>query len=194
MNRLVTAAVTAAAISGSSAASEHSNILVIEMAGSIDGTIQIELLSEVAPKHVARIKKLADAGQYDGVVFHRVIEGFMAQTGDVEFGDWVNGPKDGRVGRGGSDEPDLPAEFSAIPFTKGVVGMARSQHPDSANSQFFIMLADAPHLNGNYTVFGRVIAGQQVVDAILKGNPGQNGMVTQGPPDYMLNVSVKSAE
>ena len=139
------------------------NTLIITLA---DGEVIVEMLPEVAPEHVARIKALARAGEYDNVAFHRVIDGFMAQTGDVEFGT-REAFGQGRAGTGGSALPDLPAEFSDIPFDTGVVGMARSQSPDSANSQFFIMTAPAPHLNGQYTVVGRVIAGQDVVDAIM---------------------------
>ncbi len=191
MKNLIAAAIAAVAAAGASFASDHGDILVIEVAGQSSGLVEIELFPDVAPKHVERIKQLAVAGEYDGVVFHRVIEGFMAQTGDVEFGDWTNSGVDSRVGTGGSAEADLPAEFSQIPFTKGVVGMARSQNPDSANSQFFIMFGDAPHLTGNYTVVGRVISGQDIVDAIKKGNPGANGMIARDP-DYMARVEVKS--
>ncbi len=164
------------------------DILQIEVAGSTSGLIEIELLSDLAPDHVARIKALAEAGKYDNVVFHRVIDGFMAQTGDVEHG--LLGSDNSRVGTGGSDMPNLKAEFSNEAFVTGVVGMARSQSPDSANSQFFIMFDSAPYLNGQYTVVGRVIAGQDVVNAIKKGKESQNGAVTE--PDYMKSVRVKS--
>ena len=164
--------------------------LVIEVAGQANGTVEIELLPEVAPLHVERIVNLASNGEYDGVVFHRVIEGFMAQTGDVQFGDWTNDGVSRNAGQGGSTQPDLPAEFSSIAFTKGVVGMARSMDPDSANSQFFIMFADAPHLNEQYTVVGRVISGQDIVDGIKKGNQQSNGTVAENP-DYMARVTVK---
>jgi peptidylprolyl isomerase len=168
-------------------AAEPEDILVIDVAGQTEGRVEIELLPGVAPAHVAQIKMLARAGKYDGVVFHRVIDGFMAQTGDVQYG-----RRDGDVaqaGRGGSDLPDLKAEFSALPFTRGVVGMARSQSPDSANSQFFIMFDDARHLNGQYTVVGRVISGQDVVDRIKRGR-GQSGAVSD--PDYMAQVRIKA--
>ena len=126
----------------------------IEIAGEgANGTVTIDLLEEVAPGHVAQIRALAEAGAYDGVVFHRVIDGFMAQTGDVQFGKM--GMDMRQAGMGGSDLPDLKAEFSDEPFERGVVGMARSQNPNSANSQFFIMFGPAPHLNGQYTVVGR---------------------------------------
>ncbi|MGJ5618859.1 peptidylprolyl isomerase [Sulfitobacter sp. MF3-043] len=160
--------------------------LKIEVAGEANGTITIDLLEDVAPLHTARITELAAAGAYDGVVFHRVIDGFMAQTGDVQFG-----KSDGdtaRAGMGGSDMPDVSAEFSEIPFDKGVVGMARSQSPDSANSQFFIMFDAGHFLNGQYTVVGRVTDGQDVVDAIKRGTGG-NGTVV-GDPDVMQKVTV----
>ena len=164
------------------------DILVIDVAGATSGTVEIELRPDVAPGHVARIKELARAGAYDGVVFHRVIDGFMAQTGDVEFGK-RGGEGIAMAGMGGSEMPDLEAEFSDLPFVEGVVGMARSQHPDSANSQFFIMFDRAPHLNGQYTVVGRVVSGQEVVDAIKRGE-GRNGEVTD--PDYMERVRIKA--
>ena len=160
--------------------------LVIEIAGAANGTVTIDLRPDVAPEHVAQITALAGAGEYDGVVFHRVIDGFMAQTGDVEFG--RAGGSLSRAGMGGSSRPDLPAEFSALPFERGTVGMARSQNPNSANSQFFIMFAPAPHLNGQYTVVGHVIEGMEVVDAIRKGSRNANGAVAE--PDRMVRVSV----
>jgi peptidylprolyl isomerase len=159
--------------------------LVIEVAGGASGQIVIDLLSDVAPGHAERMVALAERGDYDGVAFHRVIEGFMAQTGDVQFGK-PDSPA-GMAGRGGSDLPDLPAEFSAVSFERGIVGMARSMDPDSANSQFFIMFAPAPHLDGQYTVVGRVISGMEVVDAITRGT-GPNGEV--GVPDRMATVRV----
>lgn len=151
-----------------------------------NGTIVIDLFDDVAPGHVARITELAKEGAYDGVVFHRVIDGFMAQTGDVEFGKMGGDMR--MAGRGGSSLPDLRAEFSDRPFEAGTVGMARSSDPDSANSQFFIMFAPAPHLNGQYTVVGKVTAGQDVVDAIKRGE-GRNGAVI-GRPDAMKEVRV----
>jgi peptidylprolyl isomerase len=159
--------------------------LVIEVAGEANGTVMIEMADHVAPGHVERIVTLAENGAYDGVAFHRVIEGFMAQTGDVEFG---KGDDLRRAGMGGSDLPDLKAEFSNLVFDRGVVGMARSSSPDSANSQFFIMFAPAPHLNGQYTVVGRVVEGMEVVDAIRRG-AGQGGTVSN--PDRMVKVSVQ---
>ncbi len=164
------------------------NVLVIEVEGSATGTVEVLLRPDIAPLHVERLKALARSGAYDGVAFHRVIEGFMAQTGDVEFGTRAAFASGG-AGTGGSDMPDLPAEFSDLSFDTGVLGMARSQDPNSANSQFFIMLAPAPHLDGQYTVVGRVISGQDVVDAIARG-AGQNGMVET--PDYMTSVRVKA--
>ena len=163
------------------------NTLVIELK---DGArVVVEMLPAVAPKHVERVKALARAGEYDNVAFHRVIDGFMAQTGDVANGDMENDINIRRAGTGGSDKPDLPAEFSTQPFEKGTVGMARSMDPNSANSQFFIMFAPAPHLDGQYTVVGKVIAGQEVVDAIKRGD-GANGTVSD--PDWMAKVRVKA--
>ena len=161
--------------------------LQIEIAGEANGTVTIDLFEDVAPGHVEQITALAEAGAYDGVVFHRVIEGFMAQTGDVQFGKLEGGDM-GRAGMGGSERPDLKAEFSDIAFERGVVGMARSQSPDSANSQFFIMFAPATHLNGQYTVVGEVTGGMDVVDAIKRGK-GRNGAVI-GQPDVMQSVTV----
>jgi peptidylprolyl isomerase len=160
--------------------------LVITVEGEANGTIQIDLLEDLAPKHVARMTELASEGAYDGVVFHRVIEGFMAQTGDVEFGQMDGNTS--RAGMGGSDKPDLPAEFSDENFARGVVGMARSQNPNSANSQFFIMFDEGAFLNGQYTVVGRVTEGMDVVDAIKRGR-GQSGAVA-GTPDVMKTVTV----
>ena len=152
-----------------------------------DGTVTIELLPDIAPGHCDRMKELARSGAYDNVCFHRVIDGFMAQTGDVEFGR-IEGGDMGRAGTGGSGLPDLAAEFSDMPFARGVLGMARSRDPDSANSQFFIMFAPAPHLDGQYTVVGRVTGGMEVVDAIKRGE-GRNGAVI-GRPDVMEDVRV----
>jgi peptidylprolyl isomerase len=160
--------------------------LEIDVAGDAQGTIVIDLFEEVAPQHVERITTLAAEGAYDDVVFHRVIDGFMAQTGDVEFGKL--GMDMRYAGRGGSAYPDLPAEFSDIPYERGIVGMARAQSPNSANSQFFIMFAPAPPLNGEYTVVGTVVSGMEVVDAIKRGR-GRNGAVI-GEPDRMVDVRV----
>ncbi|HMS94196.1 MAG TPA: peptidylprolyl isomerase, partial [Tabrizicola sp.] len=145
--------------------------LTIEVAGAANGTIVIDLLPEVAPQHVAQITALAREGAYDNVVFHRVIDGFMAQTGDVQYG--KAGTDTAPAGIGGSAKPALPAEFSDIPFERGIVGMARTNDPNSANSQFFIMFASAPTLDGQYTVVGRVVSGMEVVDAITRGDPQQ---------------------
>ncbi len=161
--------------------------LQIEVAGEgANGTITIDLLEDLAPNHVARIAELAEAGSYDGVVFHRVIDGFMAQTGDVEFGKMGGDMR--RAGMGGSSKPDLAAEFSDEPFERGIIGMARSSDPDSANSQFFIMFAPGTFLDGQYTVVGKVTEGLDVLDAIKRGE-GRNGSVI-GAPDYMAKVTV----
>lgn len=159
----------------------------IDVAGEANGKIVIELFDDVAPAHVERLTRLANEGAYDGVAFHRVIEGFMAQAGDVEFGK-IDGENYNRVGTGGSEYPDLPAEFSDISFERGVLGMARSQDINSANSQFFIMFAPAPHLNGQYTVVGQVTEGLDVLDSIKRGDP-PNGSVA-GTPDVMEKVTV----
>jgi peptidylprolyl isomerase len=160
--------------------------LVIEVAGSTQGRVVIDLRPDLAPLHVEQIVALAEAGAYDDVVFHRVIEGFMAQTGDVQFGRRDGGQLQ-MAGMGGSDRGNLPAEFSAAPFDRGVVGMARAQDPNSANSQFFVMFAPAPHLNGQYTVVGQVIEGMEIVDQIRRGR-GQSGSVAD--PDWMASVTV----
>ena len=164
------------------------NNLVIEVEGEASGTIEITLLPDLAPLHVERIKALTDDGSYNGVVFHRVIDGFMAQTGDVQFGKNKTFNPD-LVGRGSSSLPNLPSEFSDMPFVKGTVGMARSQDPNSANSQFFIMFKPAPHLNNNYTVFGRVSSGMEVLNNIKKGDLKKNGAVIN--PDIMKKVYIK---
>lgn len=160
--------------------------LEIEVQGEANGTITIELNDEAAPFAAQRLEELAREGAYDGVVFHRVIDGFMAQTGDVQYG--RSGGSLAAAGTGGSNLPDLPAEFSDIAFTRGVVGMARAMSPNSANSQFFIMFADAPHLNGQYTVVGRVTSGLEVLDAIKRGDP-RTGAVGDSP-DVMTQVRV----
>ncbi|MEM6478131.1 MAG: peptidylprolyl isomerase [Pseudomonadota bacterium] len=162
--------------------------LEIDVCGApTEGTISIDLLEDVAPNHVEQIIALAESGFYDGVFFHRVIDGFMAQTGDGEFGK-VEGGNLGRAGTGGSELSNIGAEFSDIPFERGVVGMARSQNPDSANSQFFIMFADGPFLNGQYTVVGRVTDGLDVLDDIKRGD-GSTRQIT-GAPDHMASVTV----
>ncbi len=160
--------------------------LVIEVGGSHSGTIVIDLLPNVAPKHVERVIALAKSGAYDDVIFHRVIDGFMAQTGDVQHG--VRGTDNSGAGTGSSDMPDLSAEFSNIPFKLGTVGAARSSNPNSANSQFFIVLAPAKHLNGQYTVFGQVTEGLETLYNIKLGDSNANGAVDD--PDYMVKVTV----
>jgi peptidylprolyl isomerase len=154
------------------------NTILIELK---TGTVVIELMPAIAPKHSERMKELAREGAYDGVIFHRVIEGFMAQTGDVEHG--KEGGNIRRAGTGGSDKPDLPAEFSGIPHDRGTLGAARSSNPNSANSQFFINFTDNHFLNRQYTVYGRVIAGMEHVDQITRGEPPAN-------PDKMISVKV----
>ncbi|WP_424931411.1 peptidylprolyl isomerase [Amaricoccus macauensis] len=156
------------------------NTLIIALK---DGEVVIEMLPDVAPKHVEQIKALAREGEYDNVAFHRVIEGFMAQTGDVEHGDMSDGFNLRRAGTGASQKPDLPAEFSKLPFDRGVCGMARAQNPNSGNSQFFIMFKEGYFLNGQYTVWGRVVSGMDHVDAITRGEPPRE-------PDRMITVRV----
>ena len=156
------------------------NTILIELK---DGTVAIELMADIAPEHTARMKELAREGQYDNVVFHRVIDGFMAQTGDVQHGDFEDDFNLRMAGTGGSDKPDLPAEFSKLPHDRGTLGAARSSNPNSANSQFFINFSDNHFLNRQYTVYGRVISGMEHVDAITRGEPPMN-------PDRMLSVKV----
>ena len=161
--------------------------LQIEVAGEgANGVITVDLFEDMAPNHVAQISDLAADGVYDNVVFHRVIDGFMAQTGDVQYG--KAGGDISRAGMGGSDKPDLKAEFSDVSYERGIIGMARSSNPDSANSQFFIMFDAGHFLNGKYTVVGKVTDGMDVVDAIKLGL-GQNGAVI-GTPDVMRQVTV----
>lgn len=145
------------------------------------GVVDIELLPELAPLHVERIITLTERGDYNGVVFHRVIDGFMAQTGDVQYG---KGADLSMAGMGGSDLPDVKAEFSAEPFIRGVVGAARTQDPDTFNSQFFICFQDCTFLDGQYTVFGKVVAGMDVVDAITKGEP-------PATPDAIVSAKIE---
>jgi len=162
-------------------------IEVADAAGTSKGTITLDLFADKAPNHTARLVELAKAGAYDGVVFHRVIDGFMAQTGDVQYG--KAGGDTAMAGMGGSDLPDLKAEFSDASFGAGTVGMARSQDPNSANSQFFIDLAPATFLDGQYTVVGQLVDGWDVLNAIKKGDSAQNGAVEE--PDQMLKVTVQ---
>jgi peptidylprolyl isomerase len=157
--------------------------LVIEIAGAANGSVVIDLLPDTAPQHVAQITALAKEGAYDNVVFHRVIDGFMAQTGDVQNG--KAGGDLSMAGTGGSSLPDIPAEFSNdLSFQRGVVGMARAQDPNSANSQFFIVFGDASFLDGQYTIVGNVVSGMDVVDAIQRGEP-------PATPDVMTKVTVQ---
>ena len=159
------------------------NLMILKLK---TGDVKIELFPDVAPKHVERIKKLANDGLYDNVVFHRVIDGFMAQTGDVKFGNSSSKDFDlRRAGTGGSDLPDLPAEFNDLPHEKGTLSMARSSDPNSANSQFFICFQAAPFLDRNYTVFGKVIEGMEHVDKIKRGDADNNGAVTD--PDKIIS-------
>ena len=159
------------------------NIMILKLK---DGDVKIELFEDVAPNHVKRIKELADSGKYDNVVFHRVIDGFMAQTGDVKFGNSDSGDFDlRRAGMGGSNLPDLKQEFSSVPHDRGTLSMARSSDPDSANSQFFICFKPAPFLDRQYTVFGKVLEGMEFVDMIKRGDENNNGSVSD--PDKIIS-------
>ena len=163
------------------------NIMILKLK---DGDVKIELFNDVAPKHVERIKELANSGQYDNVVFHRVIDGFMAQTGDVKFGNSSNNDFDLRkAGMGGSDLPDLKSEFNDLPHERGTLSMARSQDPNSANSQFFICFKAASFLDRQYTVFGKVIEGMEFVDKIKRGDENNNGSVSD--PDKIISFKSK---
>ena len=154
-----------------------------------DGEVVLELYEDIAPNHVKRFKQLAKEKKYDGVVFHRVIEGFMAQSGDVKFGNSNLDTFDlAKVGTGGSEYPDLKAEFSELPHERGTLSMARSSDPNSANSQFFICFTSTPHLDRNYTVFGKVIKGMEFVDLIKRGE-GPNGSVSD--PDKIISLKSK---
>lgn len=161
---------------------ELENIIIITLKS---GEVHIELLSEVAPLHSERMRVIARSGAYDNVCFHRVIDGFMAQTGDVSNGNMEKDFNIRLAGTGGSEHPNLPAEFSKLPHARGTIGAARSQSPDSANSQFFINFSDNNFLNGQYTVYGRVISGMDHVDAITRGEPPHS-------PDRMISVKVAS--
>ena len=159
------------------------NIMILKLK---DGDVKIELFEDVAPNHVKRIKELANSGKYDNVVFHRVIDGFMAQTGDVKFGNSESKDFDlRRAGMGGSDLPDLNQEFSSLPHDRGTLSMARSSDPNSANSQFFICFKPAPFLDRQYTVFGKVIEGMDLVDKIKRGDESNNGSVKD--PDKIIS-------
>jgi len=162
------------------------NIMIMKLK---DGEVSIELFENIAPNHVKRFKKLVMENKYDGVVFHRVIDGFMAQTGDVQFGNSNSPNYDlSRAGTGASEYPDLKAEFSNVAHDRGTLSMARSSSPDSANSQFFICFKPAPHLDRQYTVFGKVISGMEFVDLIKRGS-GSNGQVTE--PDKIISIKSK---
>ncbi|TWG59382.1 MULTISPECIES: peptidylprolyl isomerase [unclassified Aminobacter] len=184
--KFVSSALVAASLFAGSAAlaADPENTMIIKLK---DGEVVIALREDLAPKHVAQIKKLVRDGEYDNVAFHRVIEGFMAQTGDVQFGDLENGYNSQRVGMGGSSLPNIEAEFSNETFARGTVGMARSQDPNSANSQFFIMFAPGSFLDGSYTIVGNVESGMEFVDNIKRGQ-GPNGEVTD--PDRMISVRI----
>jgi peptidylprolyl isomerase len=169
ITRILGSIILAMTITGAANGQDLDNTLYMDLE---DGRVVIELRPDLAPKHVARIKELTREGFYDGIVFHRVIPGFMAQTGDPTG-----------TGRGGSDRPDLPAEFSNEPFVRGTVGMARTSDPNSANSQFFINYAETPHLNGQYTVWGQVVEGMEHLDQIAKGEPPAN-------PDRIVKMQV----
>ena len=159
------------------------NIMILKLK---DGEVKIELFEDVAPNHVKRIKELANSGKYDNVVFHRVIDGFMAQTGDVKFGNLDSENFDlRRAGMGGSDLPDLVQEFNSLPHDRGTLSMARSSDPNSANSQFFICFQPAPFLDRQYTVFGKVLEGMDFVDKIKRGDQNNNGAVTD--PDKIIS-------
>lgn len=180
---IVVGGLAAAALPAFAAEPEDTLVLTLK-----DGDVTIALRPDIAPKHVEQIKKLVRDGAYDNVAFHRVIDGFMAQTGDVQYGDMEDGYNPRAVGTGGSDLPDLPAEFSSERFERGVVGMARAQDPDSANSQFFIMFAPAASLNGGYTVIGKVESGMEKVDNIKKGSAAENGSVAE--PDRIVKARI----
>tara|TARA_Y100001980_G_scaffold37439_1_gene14237 strand:+ start:131 stop:691 length:561 start_codon:yes stop_codon:yes gene_type:complete len=163
------------------------NIMILKLK---DGEVKIELFEDVAPNHVKRIKELANSGKYDNVVFHRVIDGFMAQTGDVKFGNSESKDFDlRRAGMGGSDLPDLNQEFNSLPHDRGTLSMARSSDPNSANSQFFICFKPAPFLDRQYTVFGKVLEGMEFVDKIKRGDDSNNGSVTD--PDKIISFKSK---
>lgn len=177
--------IAAFAFAAPAVAANNDNFLVLTLK---DGDVVIKLRPDLAPRHVEQIKKLVHDGAYDNVVFHRVIDGFMAQTGDVQYGNLKKGYRPDSAGMGGSKYPNIPAEFSSEPFKRGTVGMARSMRPDSANSQFFICFDDASSLNGQYTVIGEVVKGMDVVDKIKKGSRADNGKVEN--PDHIIKASL----
>ena len=182
MNRILLSILILFFITTNQTMSEE-NIMILKLK---DGNVKIELFEDVAPNHVKRIKELANSGKYDNVVFHRVIDGFMAQTGDVKFGNSSTADFDlRRAGMGGSDLPNLKQEFSNLPHDRGSLSMARAQDPNSANSQFFICFQPAPFLDRQYTVFGKVIEGMEFVDSIKRGDQNQNGAVEN--PDKIIS-------
>lgn len=185
LSHLIAAGIMSVAAFGASIARAADEFLTIQLK---DGPVVIQLMPDVAPNHVKRLEELAKKGEYDNVAFHRVLEGFMAQTGDVKYGNMSKDFKPDMAGMGGSDLPDLKAEFSKVPFERGTVGMARAQDPNSANSQFFIMFAPGDFLNGQYTVVGKVVSGMEFVDKIKRGDDANNGVVTD--PDRMIKVTV----
>ena len=182
MNRILSYIFILFFISGNQLIAKE-NIMILKLK---DGDVKIELFEDVAPNHVKRIKELANSGKYDNVVFHRVIDGFMAQTGDVKFGNSESKEFDlRRAGMGGSDMPDLEQEFNSLPHDRGTLSMARAQDPNSANSQFFICFQPAPFLDRQYTVFGKVVEGMEFVDKIKRGDQNNNGAVTD--PDKIIS-------
>ena len=182
MNRILSYVFILFLISANQLIAEE-NIMILKLK---DGDVKIELFEDVAPNHVKRIKDLANSGKYDNVVFHRVIDGFMAQTGDVKFGNSESKDFDlRRAGMGGSDMPDLEQEFNSLPHDRGTLSMARAQDPNSANSQFFICFQPAPFLDRQYTVFGKVLEGMDFVDKIKRGDQNNNGAVTD--PDKIIS-------
>ncbi len=182
MNRILSYVFILFLISANQLIAEE-NIMILKLK---DGDVKIELFEDVAPNHVKRIKDLANSGKYDNVVFHRVIDGFMAQTGDVKFGNSESKDFDlRRAGMGGSDMPDLEQEFNSLPHDRGTLSMARAQDPNSANSQFFICFQPAPFLDRQYTVFGKVVEGMEFVDKIKRGDQNNNGAVTD--PDKIIS-------
>ncbi|WP_152047842.1 peptidylprolyl isomerase [Aureimonas psammosilenae] len=181
----LSAVVALSVVAGAASVASAKDMMVIS---TKDGEIDVQLRPDLAPNHVKQIEALAKKGAYDGVAFHRVIDGFMAQTGDVQYGKEGAGYSQNDVGTGGSDLPDIKAEFSKEPFKRGTVGMARAADPNSANSQFFIMFDEGSFLNGQYTVVGQVVKGMEVVDKIKKGSKADNGSVSE--PDKMVSVKI----
>ena len=187
LKQLASACLVSASLVFGALAAEPGDTLILSLK---DGDVTIALRPDIAPKHVERIKTLVRQGAYDNVAFHRVIDGFMAQTGDVEFGDMADGFNARRAGTGGSSLPDLPAEFSRTPFLRGVVGMARAQDPNSANSEFFFLFAPAPYVDVGYSVVGEVESGMDAVDEIKRGARNANGVVQD--PDRIIDARIAS--